>query len=268
MAEYFRHEIAKWNVATDDLTLEQEAAYHRVVSQIRLYERPFRENYRVLAGLWRCNERKAKRILSELVEAGKLSVEGGYIIDEKAVNDASTLNQLRIDRRLAGSRGGVKSGKVRAKALKSNEADEASASTQLGYAKLDKNPPNPPGVLFADFWQVWPSKEGKAAAEKAWKKLSPDDRATALARVGPWFSAWRAKHPDASPIHASTFLNQRRWEDEGAPAIRSGDKYEIAASSIKTGKPFLCKNISAAFARELIGRGFVSDSECRKVGVI
>jgi hypothetical protein len=130
VAEYFKHEIAKWNVATDDLTLEQEAAYHRAISQIRLYERPFRENYRVLAGLWRCNERKAKRLLEELVAAGKLHLEGGFIIDEKAVNDASTLRQLRIDRASAGRRGGIESGNTRRKSLENNETGEALASTR------------------------------------------------------------------------------------------------------------------------------------------
>ena len=81
MAEYYKHEIAKWNVATDGLTLEQEAAYHRVVSMIRLYERPLANNPRVLAGMWRCNERKAVRLLSELVAAHLVEVNDGLISD-------------------------------------------------------------------------------------------------------------------------------------------------------------------------------------------
>lgn len=139
MAEYFKHEIAKWNVATDDLTLEQEAAYHRVVSQIRLYERPFRHNLRVLSGLWRCNERKAKRLLDELIEAGKLSIEGGLIVDEKAVHDASTLRQSRVDKQSAGRLGGIESGKSRRKALESNDTCEAPASTREEKAREEKN---------------------------------------------------------------------------------------------------------------------------------
>lgn len=139
MAEYYKHEIARWNVATDDLTLEQEAAYHRVVSQIRLYERPFRENYRVLSGLWRCNERRAKRLLAELVAAGKLVVDGGFIIDEKAVNDASTLRQSRVDKQLAGRRGGVESGKSRLKSLEDKETGEAPASTREEKRREEKS---------------------------------------------------------------------------------------------------------------------------------
>ena len=138
MAEYYKHEIAKWNVATDDLTLEQEAAYHRVVSQIRLYERPFRENYRVLSGLWRCNERRAKRLLQELVEAGKLSIIDGFIIDEKAVNDASMLRQSRVDKQLAGRLGGIESGKSRRNSTENKETDEAPASTREEKRREEK----------------------------------------------------------------------------------------------------------------------------------
>lgn len=139
VAEYYKHEIAKWNVATDDLTLEQEAAYHRVVSTIRLYERPFKNNLRVLCGLWRCNERRAKRLLSELLDAGKLTIQNGLIIDEKAVEDASTLRQSRVDKASAGRLGGIESGKSRAKPLENNNTGEAHASTREEKAREEKS---------------------------------------------------------------------------------------------------------------------------------
>lgn len=138
LAEYYKHEIAKWNVATDDLTLEQEAAYHRVVGMIRLYERPFRHNLRVLSGMWRCNERRASRILNELIEAGKLRIEDGFIIDEKAVDDASKLRQSRVDKQSAGRQGGIESGKSRRKSLENNNTDEAPASTREEKAREEK----------------------------------------------------------------------------------------------------------------------------------
>lgn len=82
MAEYYKHNIAQWNMAAFGLSLEQEAAYLRIVTMGRLYERPMPHNLKVLCGLWRCNERKAKRLLSELIDAGKVKVHGGMIIDE------------------------------------------------------------------------------------------------------------------------------------------------------------------------------------------
>lgn len=139
MAEYYKFEIANWNEGTADLTLEQEAAYLRVVNAIRLADQPITFNKFALCGLWRCNERKANRLLSELIEAGKLRIEGGKIINDKAVEDASNLRRLRADRASAGSRGGIESGKSRAKALENKEAGEAIALTREEKRREENN---------------------------------------------------------------------------------------------------------------------------------
>ena len=130
MAEYYKFEIANWDEGTAMLTLEQEAAYLRVVNAIRLKDQPLTFNMFALCGIWRCNERKAKRLLGELVDAGKLRIEDGKIINDKAVEDASNLRRLRADRASAGSRGGIESGKVRAKSLENKEQRQAIASTR------------------------------------------------------------------------------------------------------------------------------------------
>lgn len=138
MASFFKLEIAEWNVGTDNLSLEQEAAYLRIVNMIRLYEQPLKHNLRVLCGLWRCNERKAKRLLQELIDAKKITIEGDLIVNEKAVEDASNLRQSRVDKASAGRAGGIESGKVRRKALETNDQDEAPASTREDKTRLEK----------------------------------------------------------------------------------------------------------------------------------
>lgn len=157
MAEYYKFEIANWDEGTATLTLEQEAAYLRVVNAIRLKDQPLTFNMFALCGIWRCNERKAKRLLDELVEAGKLRVEDGKIINDKAVNDASNLRRLRADRASAGSRGGVESAKVRSKALKEKETGQAIAATReekrreeysVAKATGADAPPDPVKVMF------------------------------------------------------------------------------------------------------------------------
>lgn len=67
---------------------------------------------------------------------------------------------------------------------------------------------------FSAFWDAWPSKAAKAKAEVAWKKLSDADRAAATANADAWFRRWRDGHAQASPILASSYLNQKRWQDE------------------------------------------------------
>lgn len=139
MADFYKLEIANWNEGTAMLTLEQEAAYLRVVNAIRQNEQPITLNTFALCGMWRCNERKAKRLLGELIAAGKLSIEDGRIVNRKAVDDASALSRLRVERQSAGHRGGVESGKSRSKQLTNKETDEAIASTREEKRRVEEN---------------------------------------------------------------------------------------------------------------------------------
>jgi hypothetical protein len=162
MAEYWQLKIAKWNLATDDMTLELEGALLRVVNATRLYDRPIKANLRVLSGLWRCNERRAKRILSDLVATGEIRIEDGLIINERAVDEASNYNALRVERASNGHKGGIESGKSRRKALKNKEQDEAVGSTIKEKKRRedivgggnagarDPDPPEPPPASQPD----------------------------------------------------------------------------------------------------------------------
>ena len=141
MSEFYKMEPLKWDRGTDNLTLEQEAAYLRVCNAIYAADQPIAANLRTLAGMWRCNERKAKRLLAELVEAGKVTIEAGWIVNEKAMNDVSKRRELRAKRQLAGHSGGVESGKSRSKHLENKETDEAIGSTrkEVEVEKEDKS---------------------------------------------------------------------------------------------------------------------------------
>jgi len=130
MTDWYKMNPVDWNDGTDTLTLEQEAAYLRICHAIYITERPIRENWFVIAGLLRCSDRKAKRLISELVDAGKLAIEDGHISNRRAMDEVSTRRGLSVDRASAGRRGGVESGKTRAKALKTKEQTEAIATKQ------------------------------------------------------------------------------------------------------------------------------------------
>lgn len=131
MTDWYKMNPVDWNDGTDDLTLEQEAAYLRLCHAIYITERPIRDNGFVIAGLLRCNDRKAKRLISELEAAGKITVENGVISNRRAAEEVSNRNRTRAERKSAGSRGGVESGKSRAKALENNKTGEAIASTSV-----------------------------------------------------------------------------------------------------------------------------------------
>ena len=70
---------------------------------------------------------------------------------------------------------------------------------------------------FDSFWRFYPRKAGKEAARKAWLKLRPDqhimqmidDNVKERVEKGEW-----RKDNQSFILHASTYLNQKRWEDE------------------------------------------------------
>lgn len=201
MSEFYKMRPGRWNTGTDDLTLEQEAAYLRVVNAIHLHDHPVRNNMRVLAGLWRCNERKAKRLLNELVEAGKLQIEGEWVVNELAMDDVSIRRQLSVERASAGRRGGIESGKTRRKSLKNNDTDEASALTRIEENRIEEKntkkevpkratrmPEEFPGTAETEwatskglsehqvkrevekFTEYWSNKTGRGATKLDWSK--------------------------------------------------------------------------------------------------
>lgn len=78
----------------------------------------------------------------------------------------------------------------------------------------EKNKPSREPIGFAEFWDAYPKKVGKGAAEKAWAKCRPDLTAV-LAAVGFQSASeqWRKDGGQFIP-NPATWLNQRRWEDE------------------------------------------------------
>lgn len=91
-----------------------------------------------------------------------------------------------------------------------------------------EKPPKPPGAVapgFGEFWALWPRKTAKAAAEKAWAKLAPDEllraRISRAVREHALSEDWRKEGGRFIP-HAATWLNGRRWEDE-LPMASSGE---------------------------------------------
>jgi hypothetical protein len=70
---------------------------------------------------------------------------------------------------------------------------------------------------FDSFWRFYPRKAGKEAARKAWAKLRPDAHIMQLildnVRERVEKGEWR-KDNQSYILHASTYLNQKRWEDE------------------------------------------------------
>ena len=96
-------------------------------------------------------------------------------------------------------------------------------------------PPKSVEDLFPKFWTLYPNKKGKAAAEKAWKKLKITDELFALITSGlskqVVCTDWTKDGGQFIP-HPATWLNGKRWEDEVAPP---SNVHHLPAPSRHTG---------------------------------
>ena len=124
---------------------------------------------------------------------------------------------------------------------------------------------------FDVFWADVPHKIGKEQARKAWKRLSAPDRHEAQRHVKAFY-AWFAKmFPTASPLHPSTYLNNKRWQDEALrPALRSSEPVDRAAywaNKINEGATVSRSYASSAVWNEICARNLVPHDEMRKRGL-
>ena len=70
-------------------------------------------------------------------------------------------------------------------------------------------------MTFENFWQQYPKKVGKLTAKRSWEKLSQENQQKALEAIVEHRKYWSAKGTDWEFIpHASTWLNQERFEDK------------------------------------------------------
>lgn len=87
---------------------------------------------------------------------------------------------------------------------------------------------------FADFWEMYPRKEGKADARRAWKKAAPTvGGETALfglvTKALEWqrkSRSWTDKHGAFIP-HPSTYLNRGSWDDEPYTTAKPASKTAV-----------------------------------------
>jgi hypothetical protein len=86
---------------------------------------------------------------------------------------------------------------------------------------------------FARFWSIWPEKKNKQAALRAWTKKTggptDEDREDAIRILPAWLKANERQIREGFLMHAATWINGRRWEDDistprtGRPVVETRD---------------------------------------------
>jgi len=103
---------------------------------------------------------------------------------------------------------------------KRNRSDTINKNEKYEKNEKNNNPPISPqggNLTFDVFWKNYPKKIGKGAAQKSWFKLkSPTETLQLIIDALEWqkkSDQWERDNGQYIP-HPSTYLNQRRWEDE------------------------------------------------------
>ena len=82
---------------------------------------------------------------------------------------------------------------------------------------------------FDEFWSLYPKKVGKKTALQKWSKLKPDEKLFEEIMGGLrnyiQTEQWQKDGGQFIP-HPTTFLSQRRWEDEVESGEKAWDEFE------------------------------------------
>lgn len=168
-----------------------------------------------IAGLARgigCGQATVVRALEKLEGLGLITIEHR----QSEAGDASSNVYTLLDPKRGGSsatEGRSSAGEVEVETVKKSPLSSVSST---------KKPQKEVFAHFAAFWEAYPRKVAKGAAERAWRRVPDEVRPTLAGIVALHARQWDDR--DFIP-HASSWLNARRWEDD-----LDGVRAEVSAS--------------------------------------
>jgi uncharacterized protein YdaU (DUF1376 family) len=216
---YMQFYVADYLADTTHLTAEEHGAYMLLLFSYWQTGKPLRIDR--LATVARIPNERWPSVADTLSEF--FHVTETHWVQFRVEADLEAVNSKVVTASNAGK------ASARAKALKkqqelndrsTNVDDPLQRNGNHKDTDTDKNKTNTPPMvddLFPKFWKMYPNKKGKAAAEKAWKKLKVT--ADLFGQIAEGLAAqvvceaWVKDGGQFIP-HPATWLNGKRWEDE------------------------------------------------------
>ena len=90
------------------------------------------------------------------------------------------------------------------------KVEQVAAHVEPVSLRKEKNRTEKTDDGFGAFWALWPRKENKPTAQRAWAKLTEQERGLAVSQAPGWLQGRDIKFTP----HPGTYLNGRRWEDQ------------------------------------------------------
>ncbi|MCJ2009787.1 DUF1376 domain-containing protein [Methylobacterium sp. J-092] len=237
--EFYKMDYEAWDEGTDELSLEQEAAYLRLCHQLYRRKASIPSAPATLGRIWRCHPNKARKLLGDLIAAGKIVEKDGLLSNTRVTRELDDRETRRTQQADAGHIGGTRSQENRRKPLKINGGDRADASSAAKRNQAEEEregekkeqiealPPSDvresdgfPSNAFDLFWAEYPEKVGKDPARKSFATVRKSRRVTFAALMDGLARYQASKPADRNWCHPTTWLNQGRWSDQPAAPMQ------------------------------------------------
>jgi hypothetical protein len=200
---YFRFTVQEWQ--NGDISLESYELRGLFIDVCGFY---WIKDCSITLAMLNKRYKDATELIKELLELNiiKHDIESDEINIFYLDEQYDLLSNKRKKRSDAGKKGGLaKSSNAKAK-LKQN------ASYKDKDKDKDKENKEIELYSFLEFWEDYDYKTGKAAAEKSWKKLTPEEK-TRVKETVKDFRSYK-QFPDYQHPMPSSYLNQKRFNDE------------------------------------------------------
>jgi len=232
---YYQFHIGDYTSHTRGLNLFEDLAYRRLIDEYYLGEQPLPGDAIQIA---RCVGMHDHADAVEYVLNKFFTFADGVWRHDRIDDDIAAMHAKADKAAAAGKLSGAARRSKRTDVEQTLNGRSTNVEPPITHNPEPKNPPTPRAArpsepvdlsLFDKFWSSYPRKVAKPEALKAWVKHKPDEALlTAILRgleVAKKSKDWLKDEGQYIP-HPSTWLNQRRWEDE---SVEVGDKPDAFA---------------------------------------
>lgn len=185
-------------------------------AKIRLERGQLAWSQLTMAKRWKWSRNRVARFLKDLEEEGMIEQQSGHLTTITTICNYSKYQAYDTTGEATNDTADGATG---------DTTGDTTGGAQYKKVNKGKKEKNNYSVEFEQFWSAYPRKEKKSEALKSFQKISPDQEL--LARIIADVQArsrtheWVKDNGQWVP-HPTTYLNQRRWEDE-APKLRGID---------------------------------------------
>lgn len=201
---YYKFNIADWHLATSHLSLEEEAIYFRLINYYYDTENPIPQETQSVIRRLRLGKHSD---LVSIVLQEFFTLENGFWHHKRCDDEISQYHDKAEVNQINGKKGG------RPKKTQSVSKQNPDITLTKNHKPLTTN--HLYTDSFNEFWKIYPRHESKKEAAQAFSKITePLEVLIKSVKAQTIARNWDKKENYGFIPHASTWLNQRRWEDE------------------------------------------------------